>query len=202
MTVFLLIRHAAHELLGRTLAGRMPGVHLSEDGRRQAEQLADRLCPLPIGAIYSSPLERTQETAQPLAARCGLDVQLSDLLSELEFGEWTGRDLSALDGTPLWHRFNVFRSGTRPPGGELMVEAQTRAVAELGRLSERHPDGLVAVVSHSDIIKAVLAFYLGMPLDLFLRLEISPASVSILEMGDYGPKLLRLNDTGELPHLG
>lgn len=201
MTVFFLIRHALHEFGSEAIAGRTPGVHLSPDGQAQAARLADRLAAMPIKAIYHSPLERTTETAQAIGARLGLVPQVNDALNELDFGDWAGRKLSDLRGQEQWREFNAFRSGTRAPNGELMLEAQARMVCEMQRLRECHPDDCVALVSHGDIIKSAVAYYLGVPLDLFQRIEISPASVSIIAVADYGPWTLCVNHTGDLPDL-
>jgi probable phosphomutase (TIGR03848 family) len=199
MTTFLLVRHAATDLVGRTIAGWMPGVHLNQEGRAQAERLAGRLTHVPIAAVYSSPLERARETAAPLATRLGLQVQIREGIGEIHFGEWTGRDFRGLAQVPKWRQFNLLRGSTRIPGGEFMLGVQARMVAELERLRERHPGDVVAVVSHGDVIKAAVGHYAGIPLDLLQRVEISPASVSVVAVNDYGPQILRINDTGELP---
>jgi probable phosphoglycerate mutase len=193
VSTFYLIRHAENDWVGKRIAGWLPEVHLNEQGRAQAEVLAERLARSGIGAIYSSPLERAVETAAPLARRLGLEVQTSDAIGEVHFGDWTGCDLAALEADPRWRWFNTFRSGARIPGGELMIETQTRFVAELERLRDREPGGTVAVVSHGDPIKAALAHYAGIQLDLFHRLEISPASVSVVVLEEWGPRLLRIN---------
>jgi probable phosphoglycerate mutase len=199
MSVFLLIRHGANPAVGKLLPGRMPGVHLNEEGKAQAEKLAERLGRLSIDAIYSSPLERTYETALPLAERLGLQIHTSRELLEVEIGGWTGMTLEMVTQDPLWHFYKVFRTGTRPPDGELMVEVQQRMVAEIERLRKEYPHGTLAVISHADPIKSVLAHYVGIPLDFFLRLEISLTSVSAIAIGDYGPKVLCMNCLGEIP---
>ena len=199
MTTLLLIRHAAHGLLGRTLAGRMPGVHLSEEGKAQAERLAERLSHLPIDAIYSSPLERARETAEPVARRLGLRVQVSEEINELDLGDCTGSDFDQVEGDQRWRYFNSYRSGTRIPGGETMLETQVRAVAKMERLRLAHPGGTVVVVTHGDVIRALMGYYMGSPLDLFLRFEISPASLSIVKLHEYGPQVMLMNYTGDLP---
>ena len=195
MTTFLLIRHATNDTVGKSIAG-WSDVSLNEEGRAQAERLAGRLAGARVAALYSSPLARARETAAPLARALGLEVQTSEALGEIRFGDWTGRTLDELDRDPRWRSFNTFRSATRVPGGELMLEAQTRFVAELERLRERHPRASVAVVSHGDLIKAAVAHYAGIHLDLFQRIEIGPASASIVEVDDHGPRILLLNDTG------
>jgi probable phosphomutase (TIGR03848 family) len=197
MATFLLIRHGWTDLIGKALPGRRPGVSLNERGRRQAEKLASWLAVVPVDAIYSSPLERARETAAPLAAARGLSVNISEHFTEMEIGEWTGRTLEDLDGDPLWRRFNSFRSGTRPPGGELISEVQGRMTAHIERLRERHPLDSFAVISHGDPIKTVIAHYAGIPFDLMLRLEISPASVSIINLDTAGARIVGVNLTME-----
>lgn len=199
MTTVLLVRHAHCEPVGRRIAGRAPGVPLDVEGRRQAAVLAGRLRALSLAAVVSSPLERARETAVAIAAPHGLTVACDPAWTELDFGAWTGRDLAALDDDEHWRRWNRFRAGTRAPGGELMLEAQARAVAALAGLAERHPEDVVAVVSHADVLRAVLAHYLGMSLDHLLRLEIAPASVSALELGPWGARVVLLNGTEGLP---
>jgi probable phosphoglycerate mutase len=199
MTTVLLIRHALTAHVGSTISGRLPHVGLSGEGRRQAEALADRLASRPIRAIYSSSLERAMATAEPLARRLGLSAQVRSRLDELHFGEWTGKSFAALGCDPLWGRFNTFRSLTRIPGGELMLEVQARAVAELVDLRARHPEEAVAVVSHGDVIRAALAHYLGIHLDLIQRLEISPASVSVVTLEGGGVRVLSVNETLSTP---
>jgi broad specificity phosphatase PhoE len=198
-TTFLLIRHAAHALLGRVLAGRMAGVSLSPEGRVQSECLADRLAARDVRAIYVSPRERATETASPISQRLGLVPRIEPAIDEIDFGEWTGRSFVSLEAEPLWAPFNRLRSVTRPPGGETMLEVQARVAAFLEGCRAKHPGETVAVVSHGDVLKAALLHYLGMPLDHFLRFEIEPASVSVLELADWGPRLLRLNEPAAAP---
>jgi probable phosphomutase (TIGR03848 family) len=196
MTTFLLIRHATNDWVGKAIAGWKPGVHLNAEGRAQAEALATRLAGAPLRAIYSSSLERALETARPLAERFGLDMNVLDTIGEVKFGYWTGCAIADLDRTPLWQRFNSYRSGTRAPEGELMLESQLRIVTALERLREAHRDQWIAVVSHADLIRSALVYFLGMSVDHFHRLEIYPASVTTIEMNDDGLRLLGLNDTG------
>lgn len=201
MTTFLLIRHGENDFMHNALPGRLPGVHLNEEGRRQAARLAERLAQAPIAAILSSPLERARETAEPLARRLNLDILVSERLSEIAYGEWTGRSWAELKDNPLWQHYNSFRSETRIPGGELMLEAQARIVAEMEGLLAKYPGSLVALFGHGDVIKAALLYYSGIPIDLFRRLEVGPASVSVLQVTDETPRLLRVNDTGDLAAL-
>ena len=198
MTRFLLIRHATTDAVGQRFSGRLPGVPLNTEGQAQAQQLAARLAAVPIHALYTSPLARAMQTAEPFANTHGLQAVVDEAFIELDLGEWTNRTFQELHHDPKFHLFNTFRSGTRIPGGELMLEAQTRIVAGLNKLGERHPNQTVAIISHSDLIKAAVAYYLGMSLDLFQRLEIEPASVSVLEVFDETARLLVLNHMGEL----
>jgi probable phosphomutase (TIGR03848 family) len=193
MTTIFLIRHGETDAVGKTLAGWLPGVHLNQAGIAQAERLAERLPAARIAAIYSSPLERAIETAQPLAGKLGIEPIRREALGEIRFGDWTGREIQELEGDPEWQRFNSFRSSTRAPGGELILEVQVRIVTELTELRRRHPDEAVAVVSHGDVIRAAVAHYAGIPLDLFQRFEISPGSVSILRLSEETAVLFRLN---------
>ncbi len=193
MTRFLLIRHATNDTVGKTLAGRKDGVHLNEEGRVQANDLVSLLGDIPVHAIYSSPLLRAMETAEPLANARRLDIRSCEDFLEMDFGDWTGLSFDTLSKDKQFQLFNSFRSCTRVPGGELMSEAQTRAVAALQRLSELHPEQTVAVFSHADIIRAIVAWYTGIHLDMFQRLEISPASVSVLEIFSETARLTALN---------
>jgi broad specificity phosphatase PhoE len=193
MTIFALIRHAAHGLLGHTMVGRAPGVRLSPEGVREAERLAERLEAGSIGALYSSPLERARATAAPIGARLRLEVRIADELNEIDFGDWTSRTLADLDDLEEWRRFHVFRSGSRIPNGEAMIDVQSRMLGLIARLCSVHPDQTVALISHGDVIKAALAHYLGVCLDLSQRIEISPASVSIVRIERYGPEVLLIN---------
>jgi probable phosphomutase (TIGR03848 family) len=201
MTNFLLIRHAHCDPVGHSIAGRAAGVHLNATGRQEATALGQRLNPLPITAVYSSPLERALETAVAIAEPRGLDVAIAPGLIEIDFGEWTGQSLADLDQLAEWKAFNSFRSGSRIPGGETAAEVLTRALVELDRLRRDHAgsEELVAVVSHGDVLKAVIAHFLGIPTDLYQRVDLSPASVSVLALNAGGPRLLLLNSTGEWP---
>ncbi len=158
----------------------MPGIALSGEGRAQAARLADALASRPVAAVVSSPVQRAQETAAPVAARLGLPVLTDDALDELDFGDWAGLAFADLQPQPAWHTWNRARSFAPCPGGESMVAAQARALAGIARLRAAHPDGELLLVSHQDILKAVLAHFLGAPLDLLHRLTLDPASRSVL----------------------
>jgi probable phosphoglycerate mutase len=199
MTQLLLIRHAVNDWVGTNrLAGWTPGVHLNEEGRRQAEALARRLAGIELTAIYASPLERTMETAEIIARPHGLPVRIREGIGEAHYGEWTGQKLEDLAKTELWRVVQFHPSGARFPGGEAMREMQARAVAEIDAIRAEHPEGTIAAVSHSDVIKAIIAHYAGMHLDLFQRLAVSPASLNILVFSKMGPRLVRLNDTSHI----
>jgi broad specificity phosphatase PhoE len=201
VTTFLLIRHALCDPVGHSIAGRKPGVHLNAKGREQAARLAERLAALSIDSLYSSPLERAMETAESIGSGQHLDIQPAPGFIEVDFGSWTGKTLAELESVPEWRSFNQFRSGIRIPGGENMAEVLSRSLAELERLRGLHPSpgALVAVVSHGDVLRILLTHALGMPADLLHRLELSPASVTLLEMEDYGSRLLLLNSTEGWP---
>ncbi len=199
MTTFLLIRHATNDMVGKALAGWTPNVHLNAEGQAQAQRLAEHLAKAPIKAIYSSPLERAVETAQPIAQQLGLEIQILAGVGEIQFGEWTGRTIKELADTPIWANIQRFPSGTRIPGGETLREMQNRVVDALEALRQQHPNDLVAVFAHADVVKAMIAHYLGVHLDLFQRIIISPASVTIVTVNDSGPHVLCVNHTGEMP---
>ncbi len=201
MPVLLLIRHALTELTGKKMIGWTPGVHLSEKGRAQAEQLAQRLSAVPVTSIYSSPLERCRETAEPLAAFKGLDIHVAPDIGEIRVGEWTGRPLAQLARTKLWRSIQQSPSTARFPGGETLLEVQERAVGEVTRLMQEHPRGVVALVSHGDPIRLLLAHFAGVHVDLFQRIVVDPASVSVVAAGDGMPRIVKVNDTGGLDGL-
>jgi probable phosphoglycerate mutase len=182
-TIFHLIRHGSHDLLGKVLVGRGP-VSLSDAGRSEAEAVAAALGSQRLAAVLSSPRERALQTAAPIAARAGLEVQVEHGLDELDLGDWTGARFGTLHGDPRWRAFNSFRGSTQIPGGENILAVQARAVGAMLRLREQYPDAAVALVSHGDVIKAALVHFLAMPLDLMRRIEISPASRSVVELHD------------------
>jgi broad specificity phosphatase PhoE len=198
MTRLIFIRHAATDCLASRLAGRDANVHLSAAGKVQGQRLARSLKQLRLGKIYSSPQPRARETAELLSELLGDSVKIAPQLDEIDYGEWTARSFEELRGIARWRDFNSLRSCTRIPGGELMIEVQARVLALMENMSQRHPEMTVALVSHADVIRGALAHCLGMPLDLLLRLEVSPASISIVAMERYGPRVLCINNMGEL----
>lgn len=193
MALFYLVRHAVTEGTGRILAGRMPGVHLSRQGIQQVDALSARLAEEPIRRVMTSPLERAHETAARLAKRLGLTLETSEQLLELDFGAWTGRTFEELERDPRWNAFNTFRSGTRIPEGETMLEAQMRIVSLMGQIQQQTPDTVCALVSHGDMIRGALLYWLGMPLDAVHRLEIAPASISAVRLDAWGAQVVLLN---------
>lgn len=200
-TRLLLVRHALTSQTGPILSGRLPGIALSEEGRAQAKALAERLADLPVAAVYSSPLERTLQTAVILAEPHGLEVETLEGLQEVDFGSWSGRRMEELAQTDLWGVIQRAPSRARFPEGESVTEMQARAVAVLGDLVEHHRGELVVAVSHADVIKAVAAHFLGLALDLFQRLVVAPASMTALAFGADRVTLLKLNDTGGMEEL-
>jgi broad specificity phosphatase PhoE len=199
VTTLLLVRHAAHDLLGRALAGRADGVALNGQGRAQAGELVARLARHRIDAIYSSPRQRARETAGPLASVHGLPVEPCEAFDEIDFGEWTGLAFDRLRDEPAWRTWVDRRSMACPPGGEPFADVCSRALAGVGRIAQLHPRREVVVVSHGDVIKAVLAGVLGMPLDNLERLEIAPASLSILEAEGEWRQVRLVNDSPPAP---
>jgi probable phosphomutase (TIGR03848 family) len=199
----LFVRHGQTPTTGATLPGRAKGLHLADKGRDQADAVAARLAEMKrIDAVYASPLERTRETAAPIAKARGLKVQVERGLLECEFGDWTGRKLKDLMKLPEWTTVQRYPSGFRFPNGESFAEMQTRITDAVGRLVARHPGGVVVAVSHADPIKAAVAAALGTHLDLFQRIVVSPCSVTAVAYGSSGPTVLTVNHTsGSLAEL-
>jgi probable phosphoglycerate mutase len=201
VTLFLLVRHALTDVTGKRLSGSLPGFHLSAEGREQAERLGERLRPIRLTAIYSSPLERCVETAEALARGRNLQIRRLPDLDEVGYGQWSGRSLTQLARTSLWKRLQQSPSSVRFPGGETLSEVQARAAAALEGIASRSPRGVIAVVTHADVIRLLLAHFAGIHIDLFQRLTVSPASVSALVLGDRIPRILRVNDSGSVADL-
>lgn len=200
-TRLVLVRHAVTEQTGPLLSGRTPGVDLSEEGRRQAKEASERLAGLPITAIYASPIERTRQTAEAIAEPHGLEVTTLDGVLEADYGEWTGGKLVELAKTDLWKTVQRAPSRARFPEGESIAAMQARMIAALDEVVAAHPGETIVVVSHADPIKSALAHYAGMHLDHFQRLYVSPASVSVIELGPHSTMIIKSNDTGSLDEL-
>jgi probable phosphoglycerate mutase len=199
----LFVRHGQTPTTGSTLPGRAKGLHLAEAGRAQAEAVAARLADLKrVDAVHASPLERTRETAGPIAKARGLKVQVERGLLECDFGDWTGRTLKDLMKLPEWSTVQRYPSGFRFPNGESFGEMQTRITDAVARLVAQHAGGVVVAVSHADPIKAAVASALGTHLDLFQRIVISPCSVTAVAYSSSGPTVLTVNHTsGSLAEL-
>lgn len=199
--LLLLVRHAVTAHTGDRLTGWLPGVGLSEEGRRQVDALVERVAPVRLAAVYSSPIQRTMETARPIARAKRLRVRTKEDLGEVRYGDWQGKRLRALARTRLWKEMRAWPSNMRFPGGENLRETQARAVAAVEEIKRAHPGGTVAAVTHADVVRLVAAHYAGMHIDLYGRLVVSPGSVSALWLGRGGPVVLALNSTGDLAWL-
>ncbi|MGE3619838.1 MAG: MSMEG_4193 family putative phosphomutase [Acidimicrobiia bacterium] len=205
-TLVLLVRHGTTSTTGKVLPGRAKGLDLSDRGRGEAEAVAGRIAGLVDGtrvvdAVYASPLERTRQTAAPIARAVGRRVRVERGLNECDFGEWTGRALAELSKRPEWTTVQRNPSGFRFPGGESFAEMQARITGAIDRLRHAHAGGVVVAVSHADPIKAAVAQALGTPLDLFQRIVVSPCSVSAILYGEAGPTVLAVNSTDDLAGL-
>jgi broad specificity phosphatase PhoE len=192
VTIFHLLRHGEPTVFGR-INGRLPGVGLSAKGRAEIAAVAGRLAAEKIDALYSSPLQRTRETAEIVAARLRLPIGLREDVIELDFGEWTGLTYDAVRADPRWRTWSEARSVAALPGGESMRAVQHRVVDALVDLEAQHRGGIVLIVSHGDVIRTALLFALGMPLDSYGRIEIAVASLSTLRVDGAGMRVLRLN---------
>jgi probable phosphoglycerate mutase len=195
----LLVRHGKTPTTGRELPGRSPGLHLGPEGIEQAEQASGRIAELGggrVAAVYASPLERTRETAAPIARACGLRVRGHEGLLELDVGDWTGRRLRDLQRLRSWRTVQRYPSGFRFPGGESFTEMQARIVSTVADLVELHPGQAIVCVSHADPIRALVAHAMGTHLDLFQRIVVSPCSISAVLYGEGGPTILTVNSIG------
>lgn len=195
MPLFLLVRHGQNEYVAKgRLAGRLPGVHLNETGTKQAQALADALKSAPVKAVYASPLDRTMETAQPIANALGLEVIPREGLLEIDFGKWQDKKIKKLSKKKLWRVVQHTPSMMEFPEGETFANAQTRVVNELIELSKLHSsEDLIVCVFHSDAIKLAIAYFLGLPLDLFQRLTIGTASISTIFIGEGAARVININ---------
>jgi probable phosphomutase (TIGR03848 family) len=198
VTTVLLVRHGVTAATGRRLGGRTQA-ELSEAGREQARAAGARLAALPVRAVYSSPLARTWQTAELVAAAVGREPVACDGLLEVDYGRWTDRPLKSVARTKMWPVIQARPSLAAFPEGETIRHAQVRAADAVEELVDRHKRGVIVAVSHADVIKALVAFYLSLPLDAFQRLHVAPASVTVLALSPGGrPALVRFNDDGPL----
>ena len=190
----LLIRHAPHGQLGEILSGRTPGVMLGEAGLAQADRLAERLSASAIKRLQASPLDRTMQTARPIAQARGCTIEPVEALNEVDFGDWSGRTFAELSGDPLWFRWNNARSQVTPPGGERMADAQSRIVSHMQEAAQANDGATIAMVTHCDMIRAAVAWVLGLSLDNLLRFDVDPGSVTHVVMDTSGARLTGLNE--------
>lgn len=202
MGTLVLIRHASTAETGRSLSGRLPGIPLSEKGRGEAESLAERLSDVAFARIVSSPIQRCLETLEPIlrtrsagvAARP--EIEIDDRLTEVDYGDWAGRDLKALAKEPLWTTVQRQPSAMQFPKGEALAAAAARGTAAIREYANAADEGSVwLAASHGDLIKAIVADALGTPLDLFQRIVIDPASITVIRYGDERPTVVRVNDS-------
>ena len=193
MLTLSLIRHASHGLLDRVLAGRSPGIGLSDVGRREADALARHLADRGIVRVLASPLERTRETAAVLAAQFGCGVEVADEINEIDCGDWTGAAFPDLAADPRWHAWNKARAEAGTPNGETMRAVQVRAMSLVGRLATED-ESSVALVTHSDVIKAIVSAVLGLSLDRHDAFTIEPASVTTLQIWGEVGRVIRMNE--------
>jgi len=199
----LLVRHGVTPTTGKRLPGRAPGLHLAPKGQAQAQAVAERIAAIekPPTAIYASPLERTRETAAPIASALGLRLRTAKDLIEVDVGRWTEHTLRSLYKTKEWPTVQRWPSGFRFPGGESFAEMSVRSMDGVLALVAAHPGETIVAVSHADPIKAIVAAAAGMHLDLMQRLVISPCSVSALLFTAGGPAVMCVNSTGSLSEL-
>jgi probable phosphoglycerate mutase len=195
MTRIILIRHGETDTAGKSLTGRAPGVHLNQQGKAQAQNLAKNLASLHEPKIFSSPIERTMETACEIAEAHNITVIPDPDFIELNFGDWTNKTIHELKNDINFKRFNNFRSQARIPGGESMAEAQLRIIKGIDNVLTNYFNETILIVSHADMIKAALIFYLGMSIDLMQRIEISPASMNILDFYEDSVLVRKINQT-------
>ncbi len=195
MPIFLFIRHGENDYMKKgRLAGRLPGVHLNEEGRTHVQATAEKLKEAPLKAVYSSPLERAVETAEIIAASHNLPVTVRPGLMETNCGEWADKSVKGLSRLKLWKVVQGAPSRFRFPGGEAFTETQIRICQEIEALCASHdPKDVVACISHADPIRLAVAFFIGLPLDCFQRLALSPASITAVMIGETGSQLLALN---------
>lgn len=192
-TIFHLIRHAAHDRLGSVLVGRLNGVHLSLAGRAHARELAQHFAGEDVAAVISSPRERAQETAGPIAQAMGMTHRVSTALDEVNLGAWQGHSFATLAADAHWQRWNTARSMTRPPNGETISEVQSRMLSELLHLHRTMPGEQFVLVSHAEPIRALLLHLLGMAVDNWCRIEIEPAAINTVVLDEAGGQVLRMN---------
>lgn len=194
MTIFHFVRHGAHQEQGKILVGRSD-IPLSDVGHEQSRRLADRLAREKLDAVLASPRERTRRTAEAIAARHDLVVQIAGELEEADFGRWVGQTFAALRNEPEWDRYHRFRSIATPPGGESLLALRVRVRDLMLRLECDRPEGAFVLVSHGDVIRAAVLHCLGLGDDAVHRIDIAPGSLSTLIIDNSGPRIVCLNTT-------
>ncbi|MBX9460950.1 MAG: histidine phosphatase family protein [Brevundimonas sp.] len=195
-TTLFLVRHGVHDQLRGRLCGRSPGLLLGEAGLAQAETAGRRLSREGVEVVLTSPLERTRQTAEPVARACGAPLRIEEALMEIDFGDWNGRTFESLEAEPLWKLWNSQRDTTRTPSGESMAEVQARLKEWLDRLA-RSGARAVAGVSHADVIKAAVGLATGLSMRFHDRFVVSPGSITTLAVGE---DFLKLHALNEVPH--
>jgi probable phosphoglycerate mutase len=204
-TLVLFVRHGTTPTTGKVLAGHAPGLHLAEDGRREARQVAERLAALGpdvVSAVYASSLERARETAVPIAKLLGRRTRIDPQLVDIDYGDWTGYEIAKVQKLPEWRAVRHWPGGFRFPGGESFVELQTRMGGVVERLRRDHPGQVVVAVSHADPIRIATSSALGASLDMFQRMVVAPCSVTAHAYEAAGASVLTLNSTADLTSLG
>ena len=204
-TLIIFVRHGKTPTTGTKLPGRAPNLHLSNEGKSQAETVAKEIenssssfIGSKVSAVYTSPMERTQETAKPIAKTLNLRVRTLQGLNECDFGDWTGRRLRDLSKLKSWSIIQKHPSNFRFPNGESFTEMQNRMIKTVDKIVKRHPGQTVVCVSHADPIKAILASAVGTPLDEFQRIVVGPCSTSMVLYRKERPLILTLNSNGNL----
>jgi probable phosphoglycerate mutase len=192
-TTLFFVRHGVTAHTGHKLSGLMEGIDLTEEGRAQAAATAESLTKVKFKALYSSPLERCYQTAKIIGERLSLEVESTEQLGEVDYGKWTNRTMRSLMKTKLWEVVQRQPSAVRFPEGETLRDVQARSVNEVERLAAKHRGQVICCVTHADVIRVVFAHYLGVHLDLYQRLMVGPASVSVLSLGEGGPRVWSLN---------
>ncbi len=198
MTKFYLIRHG-NSMAGESIPGRLPGVSLSDDGRRQIKVLAEKLAVGSVDHICASPLERTRQSADIIAHRLNKPIEFVEDLIEIEFGAWTGKQFTELKGDPKWKQWHQFRSGARIPGGEMVIEVQARMVNQIERLRQQFSNGNVVVVSHGDPIRSIICHFAGISIDNMLKIRVDTASLTVLLIDDCWAEFMCINYTEAPP---
>jgi broad specificity phosphatase PhoE len=192
---FVLVRHGICEQTVSRLFGRIVDASLNSQGEQQAAAMAERLARLERVHIESSPRLRTRQTAAAIAERCGMkDVAIAPAIDEIDFGEWSDKTFAELESDPRWRAWNAQRSRTATPAGETMQAVYERAIGHMQLLAKSHPDCTNVLVSHADVIRAIVLIGLGASLDHFWKLTISPASITRVTLEDTALKFDTINE--------